>query len=139
MQSYLLLVDSHQLSNSSDEEDISNEEVDALIRISHGVLAASFIVYDRSSVVGRTSGHNSFTATTGVPRRISKNIGSRLQYLHFTPEVILHSVVKYTNEEAYREGQNDFDLSMCELVVYCSPVYQRTHLLHFLCIKLTVF
>jgi len=25
------------------------------------------------------------------------------------PEAILHSVVKYTNEEAYREGENDFD------------------------------
>jgi len=31
------------VSSSSDEEDISNEEVDACTRISHGVLAASSI------------------------------------------------------------------------------------------------
>jgi len=44
-------------------------------------LAASSIAYDRSALVGRTSGHNSFTTTTAVPTPISKNIGSRLQYL----------------------------------------------------------
>jgi len=41
MQSYLLLVSPHQPSSGSDEEDISNEEVDACTRISHGALAAS--------------------------------------------------------------------------------------------------
>jgi len=70
MYSYLLLVSPHQLSSSSDEEDISNEEVDACTRISHGVLAASSIAYDRSSMVGRTSGQKSVTATTAVPIRI---------------------------------------------------------------------
>ena len=39
--------------------------------ISHDVLAASFIVYDRSSLVGRNSEPNSFTATTGVPTHLS--------------------------------------------------------------------
>jgi len=48
------------------------------------------------------------------------------------PEVMLHSVVKYTNEEAYREGENDFDLSMCELEWLIAPVCQRIHQLHFL-------
>jgi len=66
MQSYLLLVSPHQLSSSSDEEDISNEEKDACRRIPHGVLAASFTVYDRSSLARRTSGDNSFTATTAA-------------------------------------------------------------------------
>jgi len=62
----------HQLSSSSDEEDISNEDIDACRRISHGVLAANSVVHDRSSLVGKTSGHNSFTASTAVPTRISK-------------------------------------------------------------------
>jgi len=70
------IVSPRQLSSSSDNEDISNEEVDACTRISHGVLAASSLVYDRnrtkckyssSSLVGRNSGHNSFAATTCVP------------------------------------------------------------------------
>jgi len=58
------LISPHHLSSSSDEEDISNQDVDAYTVISHGVLVASSIVYDRSSLVGRTSGHNSFAATT---------------------------------------------------------------------------
>jgi len=54
---------------------------------------------------------------------------------HFTPEVILHSVVKYTNEEAYGEGGND--LSMCELesfiaLQYVRELYGKNHLLYFL-------
>jgi len=99
------LVSPTQLSSSSDIEDISNEVVDACTRISHGVLAEIFIVYDRSSLLGRTSGHNSFTVTTAVPTQFSKNIGSRLKYFQCmeVPEVIPHSVVKYTNKEAYQE------------------------------------
>ena len=75
------IVSPHQLSSSSDVEDIINEEVDACTRISHGLLSATSIVCNRSSLVGRTSGQNSFTATTAVLTRISKNIGSRVQYL----------------------------------------------------------
>jgi len=41
------------------------------------------------------------------------------------PEVILHSVVKYTVKEAYREGENDFDLSMCELGLFIALQYVR--------------
>jgi len=79
-----------------------------------------------SLLVGRTSGENCFTATAAVPKRISKNVCSRLQYnawKHFTPEVILHSTSKCTNEEAYKEGKNDFDLSMWELVSFIALEY----------------
>jgi len=41
MKSYLLLVSPHQLSSSSDKDNINNEEVYACTRISHGGLAAS--------------------------------------------------------------------------------------------------
>jgi len=82
MQSYLLLVSPHQLSSTSDGKDITNEEIDTCTRISQGVLAARSIVYDRSSLVGRTSGHNGFTAATAVPTRISKYVGNRLQYTY---------------------------------------------------------
>jgi len=53
--------------------------------------------------------------------------------------VILHSVVKYTNEAACR-GENDFDLSMCELEAFIALQYVRglTYLIFFT-IKLTVF
>jgi len=44
----LAVVSPHQLRSSSDEEDISYEEVDVRTRISHGVLAAISIVYDRN-------------------------------------------------------------------------------------------
>jgi len=40
------------------------------------------------------------------------------------PEVILHSVVKYTNKEAYREV-NSFDLSMCELESFIALQFVR--------------
>ena len=55
---------------------------------------------------------------------------------HFTPEVILHSVVKHPNEEAYR-GENDFDLSLRELELfialhYARGLYDNNHPLHFL-------
>ena len=74
-------------------------------------LAESCVVFDRSSFVGTTSGHNSFTATTVVPTQTLKYrfYSTYNARKHFTPEVIPHSVVKYTNEEAYREGENDFD------------------------------
>ena len=38
--------------------------------------------------------------------------------------MILRSVVKYTNEEAHR-GENDFDLSMCELESFIAIQYDR--------------
>ena len=44
---------------------------------------------------------------------------------HFTSEVILHSIVKYTNEEDYREGENDFDLSMCNLQSFIALQHDR--------------
>jgi len=59
---------------------------------------------------------------------------------NFAPEVILHSVVKCTNEEAYREGKNDFDLSLCELVLFIALQCVRglTYFIFFT-INLTVF
>ena len=144
MSSYLLLVRPHQLSSSSDEGNVSYEEVDACKRIFHGVFAASSIVYDISLLVGRTSGHNSFTATIAAPTRNSKiqvpDYSTYNAWKHSTPEVTLHSVIKCTNEEAYKEGENDFDLSMYEIESFIALQYVRrlTYSI-FLTLKLTVF
>jgi len=51
--------------------------------------------------------------------------------------VIPRSVVKYTDEEACRERENGFDLSMCELepciaLLYVRALYGTNHPLHFL-------
>jgi len=43
----------------------------------------------------------------------------------FTPEVILHSDDKHTNEEAYREEHIYLDLSMCELELFVAIQYVR--------------
>jgi len=51
MKSHLLLVSPHQLSSSSGEADISNEEGDARTRNSHGALAPTSVVYDRTRTV----------------------------------------------------------------------------------------
>jgi len=47
------------------------------------------------------------------------------------PEVIFHSGVKYTYEDAYRHWKNDFDLSMCELESFTIIQYfRRPHITH---------
>jgi len=110
-----------QLCSSSDEEDISMKK---LMHVREYVMVSwlqARIVYDRnrttwkyslSSWVGRTLGHKSFAATTAVPTRISKNIGSLLQYLrwmealHFRSNSSFSCQIQYTNEDVYREGEN---------------------------------
>jgi len=92
--------------------------VDSCEHVCHGMLAKSSVVYGRnktpwkyfsSSLVGRTSGHNVFTDSTSVPTY--KNFGTYDSRKHFIPEVNLHAVVKYNNEEAHRR-ENDFDLNV---------------------------
>ena len=139
------IVSPHQLSRSSDEEDSSNE-VDACTRISHGVLAASSIVYDRNrttwkhsslSLVVRTSRQNSFTATTTVPTRISKNIGSRLPYLQCMETLharINSSLSCQIHQRRILQRRREWLWleHVWARVVRCSSVCQRIHLLRFL-------
>ena len=73
-----------------------------------------FIIISKKNF--RSPGHKVFTATPLVHLNESlKNISTTYHaYKHFLPAVIFRSVVKCTNE-SHREGENDFDLSMCEI------------------------
>jgi len=86
----------HQQSNSFGEKccetsNNSGNEVDPCARPSHGVLAASSVVYDRnktawkyfsSSTVGRTSGDNVFADTAGVTKYRNCTYVQRMEALH---------------------------------------------------------
>jgi len=119
---------------------------------SDGVLAASSVVCGRnktpwkyclSSLVGRTSGHNIFTNTTGVPKY--RNYSTYDAYKHLTPEVNFRLCVKYINDETHRR-ENDFYLSMCELESFIAIQYARglftrstDHPLFFFTMKFHIF
>ena len=90
-----------------------------------------------SSEAGRGSARNIFIATGGVPKEASESIATSYDsWKHFIPEAILLTVVKYTNEEAQRREEHDFDFSICELEIslVCNMLenYGKNHPIHFL-------
>ena len=79
-----------------------------------------------NSTVGKTPAHNIFTGPSGVPRQVSQSITSAYDaWKQFIPEVILRSIVKYTTEEAHRNGDTNFSLSPNELEAFIALQHAR--------------
>ena len=65
-----------------------------------------------STVTGKVTTHNIFTATFGVSRAITSIVSPYDAWKHFIHKNILKIIVKYTNEEAQRRGNTSFLLNL---------------------------
>ena len=62
-----------------------------------------------SAVVEGTPAHNVFTGASSVSSHVSRFITTLYDaWKHFTTEVIVRFIVKYTTEEAHRKGETKF-------------------------------
>jgi hypothetical protein len=79
-----------------------------------------------SSSSGRTPAHNVFNATPGCRPSIASSVASPYDaWKHYLDESILRQIVKYTNEEAKRQGEEDFLLTLSELEAFIALQYAR--------------
>ena len=79
-----------------------------------------------SAVVEGTPAHNVFTGASSVSSHVSRFITTLYDaWKHFTTEVIVRFIVKYTTEEAHRRGETKFLLSQSEFEAFITLQYAR--------------
>lgn len=79
-----------------------------------------------SGTPGRTATHNVFKATPGCRPSVSSSVASPYDaWKHYVDESILRQIVKYTNDEATRKGEENFSLTLSELEAFIALQYAR--------------
>ena len=79
-----------------------------------------------SGTPGRTSACNIFKPTPGCRSSVSSSVASPYDaWKHYIDESILRQIVKYTNDEATRRGEENFSLTLPELEAFIALQYAR--------------
>ena len=74
---------------------------------------------------GRAGTHNVFTAKPDVPCDVASSKSPYDVWKHFISEHILRMICRYTNEEAQRRGDEQFNVSLAELEMFIGLQYAR--------------
>ena len=115
-------VSDFDLSETPQAEPLLSESMKAVGR--DGTLWTS--VSSCAGTPGRTSACNIFKATPGVRSSVSSSVASPYDaWKHYIDESILRQIVKYTNDEATRRGEENFSLTLPELEAFIALQYAR--------------
>lgn len=96
------------------------------------------LITSNPHTVGRAAAHNVFTASPGCRPSVAASISSPYDaWKHFIDEPMLRQIVNFTNDEAARQGDDTFSLTLQELesflaLQYARGLYGKNHPVSFL-------